>query len=347
MTTGQNISKIKALALGLILAVFAAFFLPAQSLAKSSNSGACQQCHTELDLTSTFNVAINGTETTTHTTTAGTQFEVDYKFTGATTAARNSNGVHIAVPSGWTVTAGTANSPSITGWHTSWDVASGESTGWVATPSTATYFPGRGSDDGYKIRFSTSGWDFDASDTACNSGTTCGTNGTDLDGAFDTMGTDFRITVPGGTPDNTYYIQVMGIGHENNKSFAVQEIAVTVGSGGGDTTPPASTVNDPGVTLNSASSPYSITGTASDDVAVDHVDVDITGEPAWQLATGTTSWSFDWTLPAAGVSTGPCRPALTDPIPSRAGPPIHLPTRKAGARVMPAYQSRLTRLYLL
>jgi hypothetical protein len=78
-----------------------------------------------------------------------------------------------------------------------------------------------------------------------------------------------------------------------------------------DVIDPSSTITDPlgGATLNSASAnPYTITGTASDNVAVNLVEVNINGG-GWQAATDTgggtpwSTWSYSWTLPADGSYT--------------------------------------------
>jgi plastocyanin len=78
-----------------------------------------------------------------------------------------------------------------------------------------------------------------------------------------------------------------------------------------DTTSPTSAITDPadGAVLNSASpDPYTIDGTASDNVEVNTVEVSIDGG-AWQEATcsgcpGTNvTWTYSWTLLADGIHT--------------------------------------------
>jgi hypothetical protein len=79
-----------------------------------------------------------------------------------------------------------------------------------------------------------------------------------------------------------------------------------------DLTNPASTVTDPagGAVLNASSSdPYTITGTATDNVAVSSIEVSTDGGAMWNPAVctgcGTTSatWTYSWTLPADGTYT--------------------------------------------
>jgi len=75
-----------------------------------------------------------------------------------------------------------------------------------------------------------------------------------------------------------------------------------------DTTPPTSAITAPanGAALSGASA--TITGTADDGAGsgVQNVEVGITpsgGATTWHLATGTTGWSYDWTMPGMGAYT--------------------------------------------
>ncbi|MBI4849133.1 MAG: Ig-like domain-containing protein [Nitrospirae bacterium] len=76
-----------------------------------------------------------------------------------------------------------------------------------------------------------------------------------------------------------------------------------------DTTAPSSTITSPanGATLNSASAnPYTISGSAADNVAVQGIEVSTNGGTSWATATCTgcpganVTWSYSWTLPADG-----------------------------------------------
>ncbi|MBI4849374.1 MAG: Ig-like domain-containing protein, partial [Nitrospirae bacterium] len=76
-----------------------------------------------------------------------------------------------------------------------------------------------------------------------------------------------------------------------------------------DVTPPASTITSPanGATINSASpNPYTISGSASDNVAVQGIEVSTNGGATWSPATCTgcpgvnVTWTYSWTLPADG-----------------------------------------------
>jgi len=66
-------------------------------------------------------------------------------------------------------------------------------------------------------------------------------------------------------------------------------------------TPPASTITSPtdGATLSGTSATLSGTATASNGVAF--VEVSTDNGSTWHTATGTTSWSYSWTLPANGT----------------------------------------------
>ncbi|MHB0975834.1 MAG: OmpL47-type beta-barrel domain-containing protein [Candidatus Aquicultorales bacterium] len=68
-----------------------------------------------------------------------------------------------------------------------------------------------------------------------------------------------------------------------------------------DNLPPASTISAPsnGAVLNGLN--YTISGTASDDLSgVTQVEVSTDGGSSWNVATGTATWSYSWTLPADG-----------------------------------------------
>ena len=76
-----------------------------------------------------------------------------------------------------------------------------------------------------------------------------------------------------------------------------------------DTTKPSSSVTNPanGATITStASNPYTISGTATDNVAVSSIQVSTNGGTTWNNATCTgcpgasVTWTYSWTLPADG-----------------------------------------------
>lgn len=72
-----------------------------------------------------------------------------------------------------------------------------------------------------------------------------------------------------------------------------------------ETTPPSSTITAPANNASIKGTTYSITGTATDGSGsgVNKVEVSTNGGATYSLATGTTSWSFSWTLPADGSYT--------------------------------------------
>ena len=71
-----------------------------------------------------------------------------------------------------------------------------------------------------------------------------------------------------------------------------------------DLTAPVSVITSPvsGATLTQ-NVPYTITGTATDAGTISQVQVSVNGGTTWQLATGTTSWTFSWTPSATGTVT--------------------------------------------
>lgn len=74
-------------------------------------------------------------------------------------------------------------------------------------------------------------------------------------------------------------------------------ITVTV-----DSTAPVSSITAPvaGQSINRSSSQYKITGTATDAASgVKKVEVSTDGGATWSAATGTSTWSYSWTLPQA------------------------------------------------
>jgi len=197
---------------------------PAQAWVAKAKSCSSASCHGNTDPGVAINVSVNGSPGTAVTVAPGGTFEVDWTFTNLA----NSYGVNpeIAVPTGWTVAAGTANSPTVNGgWNTVWDAADGVS--WNTSYSTTDEFAG--SPVGYSISYGGTPWDKNrnsAFDDA--SATTPG----DRDRTAEKMGTDARITVPAGTTPGTYTVMVLGIGHvAAGRAHVEQAITVTVSSG--------------------------------------------------------------------------------------------------------------------
>src|SRR5262249_14205832 len=73
-----------------------------------------------------------------------------------------------------------------------------------------------------------------------------------------------------------------------------------------DTTPPTSIITSPtaGATVKTGTAVI-ITGTASDTGggSVVKVEVSVDGGATWNVATGTTAWSYNWTPPLSGPAT--------------------------------------------
>jgi hypothetical protein len=188
----------------------------------------CTSCHADTDPDANIYVAIDGTETTSISVDAGSSFEIDYYFTNATDAAGPYGvGVQVVFPDGWTIAAGTSNSPTITGgWDTAWDATDG--VGWTAFYDTDGQYSGT---SGVAVDYAGSSWDYDGAGTrnaACDDGGAC-TNGTDLDGSTETMGADASVTVNPATTPGVYTMYVFGIGHDSSsRTHVVQSISVTV-----------------------------------------------------------------------------------------------------------------------
>jgi plastocyanin len=293
------------------------FVLPDNAEAHFGQYGgsACYSCHTADTgiVGANIYISVNGVEEEpagdlTISASSGDNIEIDYYFTGVTGNKDKSVGVTVQLPTGrptpWSVQPGSPSSEpaSWTSWSSFWDAASGVPSGWI--PFTDPLYP-----DGYTISFDTTGWDFGNTDTACNDPTPpnvgCGT--ADLDGTFDAMGTDMLITIPATESAGTYFIDVYAIGHEDNTRKSIKRtltVNVTQEAPSSDVTDPAD-----GAILNStAPSPYTISGSASDNGAVQGIEVSIDGG-GWQTATcsgcpgANVTWTYPWTLPADGSHT--------------------------------------------
>ena len=303
----------------------AGIFSPKLASANPGKTTPCLNCHTAENTGASIFVAVEGAEWNTASnyvlssyTGSVLDVEIDYVFKDNTnSAAGESIALWVATPSGWAITPGTVNSPTGTNfganWHTAWDIATSnlsttETYYTVATGDTSHY---PSSPDSYSIYWNNitgSGWN-----VGKNKGAFDDASAGDLDGMAETMGTDFRITVPAGlTAGTTHQIVVHGIGHtsSNTKAYVRTTLTLEIPSGGGDAIEPTSAITDPvdSAFLNSSSAdPYTVIGTASDNDAVSLVEVSINGG-AWQAATDTgggtwATWSYSWTLPADGPYT--------------------------------------------
>jgi hypothetical protein len=79
-----------------------------------------------------------------------------------------------------------------------------------------------------------------------------------------------------------------------------------------DGTPPTSVITDPvnGQTITSTT--YLVSGTASDDVQIDRVEISTDNGTTWYTATGTTSWVYTWDVPIGSGVTHTLRTRAVD-----------------------------------
>ncbi len=99
--------------------------------------------------------------------------------------------------------------------------------------------------------------------------------------------------------DGNHTLKVRAIDNANNIQAVPSTVALIVNNNAPTSTfvAPASSSTIKGVTTN-------ITGTAaSSGSGVQKVELSFNGGSTWVLATGTTSWSYNWTLPADGNYT--------------------------------------------
>ena len=103
--------------------------------------------------------------------------------------------------------------------------------------------------------------------------------------------TVYTVTLKGGT---TGIKDLANIAMVNDYTWSFTTAAA-------DNTAPVSTITSP---LNSATlglnQLVTVRGTASDASGINRVEVSVNGGSSWQAATGTTSWTFNWTPTAAG-----------------------------------------------
>jgi hypothetical protein len=235
-------NKIFAGLAGLTLLAIICLALPQQALAWPGKTTSCTSCHTAADTTNaTITTAIDGVVGTSVTVAPGGQFEIDWRFTNMTPSGETV-GIQIAYPAGWTVAAGTANSPAIPGWNSVWDIAgsNGAGTSDYFAPGgkvpwdTSNQYPN--SPQGNSIDFTNGGWGPGGNTGAYDDVT----NNPGLDGVANDMGADALVTVPGGATPGAYQVIVQGIGHvdgSSTKGHITQIISVTVSSGGDSTAP--------------------------------------------------------------------------------------------------------------
>jgi hypothetical protein len=139
--------------------VIAAVMAPQEAHAWPTKYTSCSSCHSATEPTATMAVAIDAVQTTSVTVAPGASFEVD--FIGRNIAGAAAVGMEVAVPTGWTIAAGTSNAPALTGWNTVWDVASGAVwSGNKNTPTTPYDTSGEfpSSPSGFTVNFAGTGW---------------------------------------------------------------------------------------------------------------------------------------------------------------------------------------------
>jgi predicted CxxxxCH...CXXCH cytochrome family protein len=268
-----------------IIGFFAtAHFFPHSAIAFVSKNSSCSasSCHGATISGATITTGINGSPATAITAAAGTTFEIDYIFTGV--ANGSGVGVEVAVPSGWTVAKGTANTTGLTGWSTAWNLSDGVSA-WTGGYSTSAEYPN--SPVGYSLDYSGTSWDTGSRNSAYDDA-----SAGDLDGTANRMGTDVRITIPAGTPGGTYQVVVLGVGHDTQaKGHIEQVITVTVPSAGAlQFSSPTYTVAENGTSATiTVSRTGGSTGTASVQYATSNGTA--TSGSDYTTASGTLNWT--------------------------------------------------------
>lgn len=209
------------------------FLISGTAEANWTKDDICTRCHTSAHSTASINVAIDAVEITSASidNNGVDSFEIDWMFDGSTwTNNKESSGVMIEIPTGWTIESGTVNSPALTNWSSAWDNADGGLT-WQLLTDSGSYCPANF--DCYAIQF-TGSWDHDTAseNMACNyGGTACegGAAGTDQDGVANSMGTDAVIKTSVDETAGAYTIKVYGIGYDDNSKANISEtINVTV-----------------------------------------------------------------------------------------------------------------------
>lgn len=135
---------------------------------------------------------------------------------------------------------------------------------------------------------------------ACPAGWACSTNASSAiisPGIADTSAA-LGVTSSGSAAAGTYAINATAVNSGNssyNGTGAASYVVVV------DTTPPGIIITSPANGQAFSTSAITVTGTSSDNVAVSNVTISVNGG-AFQLASGTASWSFAATL-ASGSNT--------------------------------------------
>ena len=319
----SNISGRAGLTLMRILSCFLLAFgflllLQTPATAWPTKYTSCSSCHSGAYASAAIMTALNGSQGTSITVATSSTFEVDWRFTNLANSSNTTVGAEIAVPTGWTVTSGTANnpqgftstgSPAIT-WSSQWDAADGVGWDTAHSYSTASEYPS--SPVGYTINYNQTNW----GDTASNAKVGAYDNGSsstpgDLDRTANVMGADARISVPVGTLAGTYTIMVVGVGHTNqtnSKAHIEQAITVnvtpTVTSASPNSMPQGSgpttvTINGGGFTNTGLSVSFSGTGVTTGSptyVSATQITVPVT------VAAGATIGLRDVTVTCSGQS---------------------------------------------
>ncbi|TLM65616.1 MAG: hypothetical protein FDZ69_09265 [Deltaproteobacteria bacterium] len=288
-------TKLRRWIAGSVLALATLAVLPQAALAWPTKYTSCSSCHTGTEPTATVSVALNGVAGTTITVAPGATFEIDWIVRNISGSGRM--GMELAVPTGWTVATGTANAPALAGWNNVWNLTAGEFW-WATSYSTAAEFPS--SPVGYTINFDGPSWDSGTRNAAMDDATAM-----DLDGTANTMGTDARITVPGGTPNGTYTIQLTGAGHDTGgaKAFKTQAITVTV-SGGDSTAPVPGTVTVSPQSGTFVPAAFTITTAFTDaESAVTSCQYTLNGV-AWSAGTVSGAGPYTCTASISGQTNG-------------------------------------------
>jgi len=125
--------------------------------------------------------------------------------------------------------------------------------------------------------------------------------------AVDTAAGTWSVTAWGSLPDGSYSAQVRAFDTSRNTSNKFQAFKVATAST--DTTAPTATITSPANNATGVTSPVTVTGTASDDVAIRNVSVGVknTATGMWLQSDGswatTPAYKHAATLTAAGTSS--------------------------------------------
>ena len=276
-------------------------------------TNSCISCHARVSVTGYQAVAVEGKPASSVTVAPGGTFELDWTYSLRGSPTEFSSGPMITTPTGWSVAAGTANSPALPVWSSTWDAADG--VGWN-TSATTCVVAGASC---FSINYAGTPWDSGGYDVACDTGGVCTSGpGADLDGVQDQMGTDARITIPAGTTPGTYTVNVYAIGHETGErtsarsSYKLQPVTVQVFAAGttvvGDGTAPANK-SAHGSDVNEAVSTFTLSANSA--ATVTQIQVTGSGSGVAAVAAGgvklwkdTGSIANEWDPGDTQVGTG-------------------------------------------